>query len=192
MRSSGILGFLLDAGKLKRLPRTGWLMAGIPNPESVADHSFRTALVAMILCDELVRRGVNADCEKTMRMALLHDIGEALTSDIPSVAAEFVGKKEEKAVERVLGAIPTYKPLWEEYERGESLEGKTVKFADRLEMLIQALEYERAGFRGLDDFWGAVDELRSSDLYPFFDDVVEKLVEMHREVVGCSQNSGKN
>jgi len=190
----GILEFLLTAGGLKRLPRIGWVMVGVPKPESVADHSFRTALITMLLCDELSGRGETVDRERAIKMALLHDIGEALTSDIPTRASRFVDKNEGAAVRDVLegSVLDEYVEVWMDYNAGKSTEGKVVKFADRLEMLVQAFEYERIGFRGLDEFWEAVEELRASELYPYFKDVVEELVKMHREVVGCSQSSGRS
>jgi len=53
------IGFILQAGILKNLPRTGWLLRGIKNPESVADHSYRTALLSMLLGDLLKGKGSN-------------------------------------------------------------------------------------------------------------------------------------
>ena len=67
----GILEFLRAVGGLKGLTRRGWLEAGIKNPESVAEHSYRTAVLAMILAD---LQGL--DAEKAIRMALLHDMAE--------------------------------------------------------------------------------------------------------------------
>ncbi len=163
-------------------------MAGIPNPESVADHSFRTAMLTMLMCDELSNHGIKIDGEKAIKMALLHDVPESVTTDIPLTASQFVRKNERMVVKHMLHRhdMDEYEGLWDEYERGTSIEGELVKFADRLEMLLQALEYEKAGFKGLDEFWGTVEELRSSELYGFFESMVEEIVDMHREVLGCS------
>ncbi len=181
------LEFIIEIGKLKRIKRTGWAMAGIPYPESVADHSFRTAVTVAVLSDILIKRGVKVDRGRAVLMALIHDAGEALISDIPAGASRFVKKDERNAAFHVLKGTG-YDVLWDEYENGRSTEAKLVKFADRLEMLVQALEYERVGFRGLDEFWDSIENLRSSDLYPYFRDIVERLLEMHREVVGCSRS----
>jgi HD superfamily phosphodiesterase len=67
----GLVKVLKTAGRLKKEMRRGWVVkAGIPNPESVADHTFRTVLLAMLLGDSR-----HFDTEKMMRMALIHDLG---------------------------------------------------------------------------------------------------------------------
>ena len=67
-----IIGFLRAVGRLKGLPRTGWLEAGVKRPESVAEHSYKTAVFAMVLAD---LQGL--DAERAMRMALIYDLAEA-------------------------------------------------------------------------------------------------------------------
>ena len=74
MNAQTILDFMEEAGKLKILPRTGWLLRGLRNPESIADHCYRTSLLAMLLADVLEEQGVEIDVARVMRMALLHDI----------------------------------------------------------------------------------------------------------------------
>jgi 5'-deoxynucleotidase YfbR-like HD superfamily hydrolase len=73
-----LLEFLRNAGDLKMIPRTGWVQAGIKEPESVADHSFRMTLLAMVLSDQM-----GLDTEKVVRMALIHDLAESRTGDLP-------------------------------------------------------------------------------------------------------------
>ena len=72
-----IIGFNEFVGILKTIERTGWVREKIPHPESVAEHSFRSGMLAMILAKE---RGV--DQLKSMKMALIHDVGESLIGDI--------------------------------------------------------------------------------------------------------------
>ena len=175
-----MLSLFFEAGKLKRLPRTGWLLRGIPNPESIADHSFRTALITLFLADNLKNRGIEVDVEKAVKIALLHDLAEARITDVPLSAQHYIDKRkaEKKAVMEMLIKTPNpgeYFRLWREYEEGLSPEGRLVKFADRLEMLIQACEYEEAGFRNLDEFWAALESLRNSEFYEHFKDLVEEL-----------------
>ncbi len=177
-----MLDLFLELGNLKRLPRTGWLLRGVVSPESIADHSFRTALIAIFLADELVKRGVEINVERAVKIALLHDIGEARITDVPLTAQGYLdkGKAERKAVMELLLKSPLpeeYFKLWREYEEESTPEGRLVKFADRLEMLIQAYEYERAGFLNLDEFWKVVEGLRKSEFYSHFGDIVEGLVE---------------
>ena len=73
----GLIEFISEVGRLKRLPRTGWVESGVPDPESVADHSFRVALLTLVLAD---LKGL--DALKAVRMALIHDLGEAETGDL--------------------------------------------------------------------------------------------------------------
>ena len=72
-----IVESLLKVGKLKSLKRTGWVREGMPDPESVAEHCFRVAFLALIVGGEL--KGVDTD--RLIKMALLHDSEEAFTGD---------------------------------------------------------------------------------------------------------------
>ncbi|WP_048148226.1 HD domain-containing protein [Palaeococcus ferrophilus] len=162
-------------GNLKRLPRTGWLLRGVASPESIADHSYRVAVMTLILGEELRRRGLELDVDRAVRIALIHDVGEALITDIPLTAQRYLdkGEAERRAISDLLGE--EYAELFREYEEGTTVEGRFVKFVDRLEMLLQAEEYRRAGFSNLDEFWGTLEGLRKSEFYPYFRDVVEAL-----------------
>jgi len=156
-----LLDFLAAAGRLKRIPRTGWVESGIDDPESVADHSFRTAITAMLLSD---LQGL--DTERAIRMALLHDLVEAEIGDLTPEQKELRGsgylKEEKEAMEGLLSTLPEelssrYVALWEELRNGVSREAEAVAQADRVEMLLQALEYEEAGAdpKALERFWQA-------------------------------------
>lgn len=146
-----ILAFLEEAGRLKRVERAGWRRRGVEVPESVAEHTYRVAVLAMLLSDI-----EKADTLRAVRMALLHDLPEARTGDLlPGTP----GKKEaeEKAMRDLLSSLPKglkeeYRRLWEEYASGKGKEARIVKEADKLEMLLQALEYEREGYN-TEDFW---------------------------------------
>jgi putative hydrolase of HD superfamily len=181
-----MLALFIELGNLKKLKRTGWVLRGVPNPESIADHSFRTALMTLFLADELKRRGVEINPDKAVRIALLHDIGEARITDIPQPALKYVDKSEaeRKAVKEMLGMSPAweeYYQLWLEYEDESTLEGRLVRFVDKLEMLIQALEYESAGFLGLDEFWSALESLRKSEFYGYFKEIVDGLEGLRKQ-----------
>ncbi|AEK73823.1 metal-dependent phosphohydrolase [Thermococcus sp. 4557] len=182
-----LLDLFIEAGNLKKLPRTGWLLRGVSNPESIADHSYRVALITLFLADELRAKGVEIDVERALKIAVLHDLAEARVTDIPLTAQYYLdkGKAEKKAAMELFIKTPNpreYFRLWREYEEGLSLEGRLVKFADKLEMLVQALEYERAGFRDLDEFWGALDSLRESEFYGHFRELVEELAGIRGKV----------
>ena len=159
-----MLSTLLELQRLKRLDRTGWVLRGLaPGAESVAAHSYGVAFTAMLLADEVRARGVKVDVERVLRIALLHDLAEARTGDMPRTMALYYGAEARRAAERAafddmvrdLGARrgADYGALHDDYERRESLEARLVKAADIVDLLAQALVFERGGARGLGEFW---------------------------------------
>ncbi|NLE77061.1 MAG: HD domain-containing protein [Chloroflexi bacterium] len=152
------LQFLMTANRLKLLQRQGWAMRGVPQPENVAAHSHGMALVALALAESC---GQALDREKVLTMALLHDLAEATLTDIPEPAVRLLesGAKqraEEQAMDQLLGGLPggqRLRSLWQEFEEASSPEGRLVRDADRLELMLQAYAYEKAGQRSLDEFW---------------------------------------
>jgi putative hydrolase of HD superfamily len=147
---------------LKLLPRTGWLQRGVAAPESIAEHTFGVAALALLVGD------MEPDIERgrALAIALLHDIAEALLGDLPATARRLLSpeakqRAEALAMRELLAGMPQadgYVALWEEYARAGSREARLVKALDRVEMLGQALAYERAGSRALAEFWHDADE----------------------------------
>src|ERR671916_2692003 len=92
---------LLELQRLKRLDRTGWVLRGRPpGAESVAAHSYGVALAAMLLADEVRARGVEVDVGRVLRIALLHDLAEARTGDMPRTMARYYSAEARHAAER--------------------------------------------------------------------------------------------
>src|SRR4030043_1371166 len=98
-----IAKFLYEMGQLKRVKRSGWWIAGVENPETVAEHSFRTAVIAYILAQ---LEGVNL--EKVVTMALFHDMAEARTNDAHRIVRRYVKWEDvdRKAVEDQSRRLP--------------------------------------------------------------------------------------
>lgn len=159
---------LLDrAGDLKRLPRTGWLFVGVAQPESVSEHAFSTTVLALNLAEAVnvdpAAEGLPGplDVARVVRLALLHDLGESLVTDLPKRSADLLGaeakhRAEREAMTAVLGELPWAArdvELWGEYDAAATPEARIVKDADKLEMVHQALRYEEVGAAGLDEFW---------------------------------------
>ena len=163
-----MLKALVELQRLKRLDRTGWILRGQPNgTESVAAHSFGVSVAAMLLADELVARGTPVDAERMLRMALLHDWAETRVGDLPKTATGYFGAEVRKSAEMaafadIVGEVGAseawYRDLHREYEQRVSLEARLVKAADVIDLLVQVLALERAGARGLDEFWEVVQE----------------------------------
>jgi putative hydrolases of HD superfamily len=161
--SEPILSLLIELQRLKRLDRTGWILRGLPNgTESVAAHSFGVSVTAMLLADKVGSEAVTVDVEKVLRMSLLHDWAETRVGDMPRTATEFFGadirrRAEKSAFRQIVDGIGSadslYESLHNDYEERGSLEAKLVKAADVIDLLVEALALERAGARGLDEFW---------------------------------------
>jgi putative hydrolases of HD superfamily len=158
-----MLSTLIELQRLKRLDRTGWTLRGLPNgTESVAAHSFGVSVTAMLLADKFNAQGISIDVEKVLRIALLHDWAEARVGDMPRTATLYFGSEARKQAEmaafsdvvsEVDAAKGLYANLYNDYEHRSSLEARLVKAADVLDLLVQVLALERAGARGLDEFW---------------------------------------
>ena len=156
--------FSETVGKLKTTKRSGWIShVGIDNPESVADHSFRCAVLAMCIGDLS-----NVDTEKVTRMLLLHDTQEALTGDYDhytkmQMGIDKVKSKQRIAIDEILSLLPEklqrpYRLLWDEFENQTTPEAILANDIDKIEMMMQALEYEEKGYEPakLDVFWSEV------------------------------------
>jgi putative hydrolase of HD superfamily len=141
-----LVRFFVASGRLKEERRRGWVKKlGLVHPESVADHSYRTALMTMVISDS---RGL--DTGKALRLALLHDLPEALVGDA-TPQERSGGRKiavETRAMEELLRELPQhsrelYREAWQEFIEGKSKESRLVRQLDKLEMAIQAWEYAR-------------------------------------------------
>lgn len=153
--------------RLAALPRTGWLLRGVVDPESIAEHCFGVCVVAMLLVDDLRARGMTVDGERVLRMAILHDAAEAFTGDIPMPAkTEKLSEALEEAEEMLLGRVlpPAELALWKEAEQTATLEARIVKAADKVQMLVKALTYEQQRRGRLDEFWQSAKNRRHMDL----------------------------
>jgi putative hydrolases of HD superfamily len=140
-------------GALKQLPRTGWTRTGIDRPESVADHTTRTAMLAWIIA------GLEgADQDRAATLALFHDSQESRTGDLDHVGRNYLQPvSNEQITADQAEALPqplaaALHALIGEYEARGSLEAECARDADKLDMLLQALEYREAGWRNLDPF----------------------------------------
>jgi putative hydrolase of HD superfamily len=154
-----VVRLLLQANRLKVTPRSGWATLGLNNAESVADHTFDVAFIALVLA-ELIDEPV--DREKVLTIALIHDLPESATGDIPSPAMRYfpAGAKrhaEQKAMAEILEGFEFGRRLqrwWQEFEDRSSVEGRLVRDADRIGLFLQVLVYERTSANQyLEEFW---------------------------------------
>lgn len=138
-----LIDFFRMSGGLKRIPRSGWVEIGIDSPESVADHTFRTAILCMIFSDL-----EDLDELKMLQMALIHDLPEVITGDLtPSERTSMAKRREEDAMKELLCLLPErqrvkYANVWREYEECKTAEARAVRQLEKLEMALQGKEYE--------------------------------------------------
>lgn len=174
-----ILSFLSTTIKAKRVVRTGWTMMDIQNPESVAEHSYQLCVMAMTLADQL-----GVDQEKLVKMAIVHDLGEIFTGDIVWVRGNIIDiekrrKKEQieeegiKKIFKIIGKMDEYKDIFQELMQRKSEEAIIFWQLDKLEMAIQALDYEHRTHKNLDEFFTSVDLQVSS---PFLRSIFKQIL----------------
>ena len=149
------LDFFAEAGLLKTIKRSGWWVVGIQNPESVAEHSFRTAVIGYYLAH---LEGV--DPYKVVVMALFNDIHESRINDLHKMGHYYIDfKTAERKVfndqvklldKRVKSELERFRL---EYEVQETQEGIVARDSDILECLVQAKEYSEQGSPGAKKFF---------------------------------------
>lgn len=146
-----IASFGYELGVLKRIRRAGWWHAGVRDPESVAEHSMRVAQLAAILAAE-----EGADPVRASFLALWHDTQETRTGDLPHTVSGYLTKPDPRRITadqtRRLPARSgdVIRAAVDEYETQESPEARCAKDADKLEMLLQAVEYRDIGVGRVD------------------------------------------
>ncbi|MGH3736239.1 MAG: HD domain-containing protein [Micromonosporaceae bacterium] len=158
--AAALAAFGYELGVLKRIRRAGWWQVGVRDPESVAEHSMRVAqLAALIAAEE------GADPARASFLALWHDSQETRTGDLPHTVSGYLTKPEPRQItadqteklpppsrEVIRGAV-------DEYESRLTAEAVCAKDADKLEMLLQAVEYRDVGVHRVD---GWIDSARKS------------------------------
>jgi putative hydrolase of HD superfamily len=166
-----LLNFFIEIGKLKKIPRKGWVLIGIKNPETIAGHTFHEAIMAWILAKE---KRSNFNIERILKIALVHDLCELYAGDmtpydeiLPKDKKEWPKlfdkwprflkskkikkylqkhKKERASLIKLTSKLPPALKkeilnLWLDYEKGLTKEGRFVRQVGRLTTLLQALEY---------------------------------------------------
>ncbi|EER45616.1 HD domain-containing protein [Histoplasma capsulatum var. duboisii H88] len=151
--------------RLKTTKREGWRRFGIAHGESISDHMYRMSIMTMFAPPALAAKLNIPRCTK---MALIHDMAESIVGDITPADTHIPkvekARREAEVIEYIskslLGAVPglasqDIQEIFEEYEDNDTLEAKFVHDIDKLELLLQAVEYERshAGKLDLSEFF---------------------------------------
>ena len=176
INESEFFNLILEIGLLKKIQRTGWVLKGIKDVESVAEHSWRVAMLALLFAKDL-----NLDALKLVKMALIHDLGEVVIGDVKwEQGAKVIGSRKKKhqdesiAIKKIFSDNPCfqeYVSLWNEFNEQKTREAKIVKEFDKLEMAVQAFEYQKEGYSSslLEEFWENAEKyLKDGELKNYF------------------------
>ncbi|MFC1789673.1 HD domain-containing protein [Patescibacteria group bacterium] len=204
MRNS--LDFLEKTNKLKEMPRTGWKLMKVKNPETIAEHIFRVVMIGWVLGK--LKGGLKVS--KLIKLALFHDLGEVYAGDLTPFfyweGLDFKNKKDrnillkgsrlhkkekeklgkikfEKERKSLIKTISSLKSglkkeiyiSWIDYEKRISKEAKFIKQIDRIETLIQSIEYFGARKdRGGTSWWEGTEEIVEDPLLLDFLHVIQR------------------
>ena len=144
------VNFLFEVGLLKKIPRTGYQFLGTGN-ESVADHSFRVAVIAYMLA----RNEPKADVQKAVLMSLFHDFHEARTGDHNYVNKKYVTVDETKALDDLAEKLPFGQEivsLTDEFNALETIEAQISRDADHLDFILELKRQQDLGNRSATDW----------------------------------------
>lgn len=178
-KAASFLSFFRLVGRLKETKRTGWVRSGVQGAESVSDHMYRMSLIAFTAASDAGVDGLHA-----AKLALVHDLAEALVGDITphdGITPQAKRKREQDAMRVICDdllkgmevGLELY-DLWFEYEMGDSEEARFVKQIDKLEMVLQADEYEQAQGLDLDDFFRSTENVVTSEPLKSVDCLIRK------------------
>ena len=198
-----LLDFLVEVGKLKRTKRRGWQLRGVKDPETIAAHTFRMTLMAWLLCsrkrldlNKILKMSLIHDlCEVCAGDTTPYD--KILPKDkkqwkkildkwprLSKLEKEknFLKKykKENEALKKLISKLPLtlkeeIKNLWNDYEKGLTREGRFVRQLDRVENLLQALEYWKKDKQfAMDPWWIQIEELVDDPLLLEFMELLGK------------------
>jgi putative hydrolases of HD superfamily len=138
-----LINFLFEVGMLKKTPRTGYQFLG-SGQESVAEHSFRTAVIGYLLA----LKEPGADPMKTLLLCLFHDLPEARTGDQNYVNKRYVQVDEERAAKDLVGSLSCgdhILSLIKEFNENGTLEASLSKDADQLDLILSLKEQHDLG-----------------------------------------------
>jgi len=152
--------YIFELNTLKKFQHCGTKLAGVQQPDSIAEHAYRTAVIGY-----LIAKSEKANAEKVMLICLMHDNAEARITDLHKVARRYIDSKqpEKKAYKEQLENLPKeladlFMNNFLEYEDRTTKEGIIAKDADMLETAFQAKEYLDLGYKTCQDWINNVEK----------------------------------
>ena len=190
MDARALIDFLRVMERLKDAPRHCWTTGG--RRESVAEHSWRVALMAMLMADEFPE----ADMDKVVRMCLVHDIGEAITGDIPTFlktdADRVVAGRE---VDALIGGLPAPWPetlgaLFDEMDAQQTLEARLYKALDRMEAIQSHNESDPATWLPLEYELNLTYGVSNAAFHPYLKDLRAEMLKDTEAIIADAKARG--
>ena len=163
-----LLELCLELQILDRVPRSGYVLRGVHDPESVTEHSWHV----LFLVWTLGKRIEGLDVAHAVEIALLHDLAELRIGDLPRVASRYFPDGAKKsaelaALEEILAPLPASAlDLYREYQEGITPEARLVKACDKLQLMLKVAVYERWGTGALGEFWDHSENFPDGDFAP--------------------------
>lgn len=160
-----LLDLLLELETLDRVPRSGYALRGIADPESVAEHLGHLATLVWLLSFE----EPDLDAARAVEIALVHDLAELRVGDLPRTASDYFPPEVKHDAERraaadlLAPAHPRALERYREYDRKASREARFVAACDKLQLMLKASVYEAWGHGGLAEFWDHPDNFPSDE-----------------------------
>jgi len=198
-----LLNFFIEVGKLKRIRRRGWVLRRVKDPETIAAHTFRMTIMAWLLCckkklniNKILKMCLTHDlCEICAGDTTPYDdllprnkkLWKEFLNKWPRLSKRekekiFLKKykKEHEGLKKIIANLPLkikkeIHNLWDEYEKGSTPEGRFVRQLDRVENLLQALEYwnKEKNF-SIKPWWIQIEELIDDPILLEFMKTLEK------------------
>ena len=172
-RNENLLELLLELQTLDRVQRSGFVLRGVADPESVTEHSWHVLFLVWALGE----RVPGVDAARAVEIALVHDLAELRVGDLPRTAGRYfpAGAKraaETAAMDEILAPLPERaRRLYAEYQESASLEARLVKACDKLQLMLKVAVYESWGSGALAEFWDNPDNFPPAGI-----EVVDALV----------------
>ncbi|KAF2824364.1 hypothetical protein CC86DRAFT_354349 [Ophiobolus disseminans] len=179
--------------RLKTTPRAGWRRFGITSCESISDHMYRMSILTMMAPSSLSSK---LDLAKCTRMALIHDMAESLVGDITPVdpvSKEEKSRRESETMDYICTTLlgrfngglngREMRAIWQEYEDSVTAESLFVHDVDKIELLLQMVEYERSQDCELDlgEFTWVAQKIQSAEVKGWAEEVFRERRDMWRE-----------
>lgn len=185
---SELLEVYLTVHITKELPRQGFLHSGfkINEADSVAAHSFSVCIFSYLLAQHLKKEGWDIDSDKVLKIALVHDLGEAITGDIGTyakdLAREAFHKIENQAFKLLIRNMDNKEELvkyFEEYQKLETKEAQLVKMVDALDAFIQGFNTPSANLEDLKKtvYYIAKKKIKDKKLFSLIDNSIKLISE---------------